>query len=128
VRDAQPGPEDLLLTALLAEPLQQALDALPPEFRLAVMLCDVEGLPYEEAARAAGCPVGTIRSRLHRGRARLRRQVGPSLRVLYGAGARGSAPGVRPGGRSPSRAQPSREGNEAAAQGQEDGVGRVPRP
>ena len=49
-------------------PLQEALMALPPEFRLAVVLCDVQGSHYEEAARAARCPVGTIRSRLHRGR------------------------------------------------------------
>jgi RNA polymerase sigma-70 factor (ECF subfamily) len=44
---------------------------LPAEFREAVVLCELEELSYEEAAEAAGCPIGTIRSRLHRGRALL---------------------------------------------------------
>ena len=44
---------------------------LPAEFREAVVLCELEELSYEEAAHAAGCPIGTIRSRLHRGRALL---------------------------------------------------------
>jgi RNA polymerase sigma-70 factor (ECF subfamily) len=44
---------------------------LPTEFREAVVLCELEELSYEEAAQAAGCPIGTIRSRLHRGRALL---------------------------------------------------------
>ena len=44
---------------------------LPPEFREAVVLCELEELSYEEAAQMAGCPIGTIRSRLHRGRALL---------------------------------------------------------
>ena len=44
---------------------------LPAEFREAVVLCELEELSYEEAAQAAGCPIGTIRSRLHRGRALL---------------------------------------------------------
>ena len=44
---------------------------LPAEFREAVVLCELEELSYEEAARMLGCPIGTIRSRLHRGRALL---------------------------------------------------------
>jgi RNA polymerase sigma-70 factor, ECF subfamily len=44
---------------------------LPPEFREAVVLCELEELSYEEAAQLIGCPIGTIRSRLHRGRALL---------------------------------------------------------
>ena len=85
--DSRPGPETALLEKALEGPLQAALDALPAEFRVAVVLCDVEGLAYEEAARAVGCPVGTIRSRLHRARELLRRQLGPSLRRVYGEGA-----------------------------------------
>ena len=46
--------------------------ALPDDYRAAVVLCDVVGLPYEEIAEALGVPVGTVRSRIHRGRARLR--------------------------------------------------------
>jgi len=48
-----------------------AVQELPPEFREAVVLCELEELSYEEAAQLAGCPIGTIRSRLHRGRALL---------------------------------------------------------
>ena len=51
-----------------SEEVSRALEALPEEFRLAVLLVDVEGLTYEEAAAALGCPVGTIRSRLARAR------------------------------------------------------------
>ena len=51
--------------------VRSAVLELPPEFREAVVLCELEEMSYEEAARALDCPVGTIRSRLHRGRALL---------------------------------------------------------
>lgn len=51
--------------------VRAAVLELPPEFREAVVLCELEEMSYEEAARALACPVGTIRSRLHRGRALL---------------------------------------------------------
>jgi RNA polymerase sigma-70 factor (ECF subfamily) len=51
--------------------VRAAVLELPPEFREAVVLCELEEMSYEEAAQAAGCPIGTIRSRLHRGRALL---------------------------------------------------------
>jgi RNA polymerase sigma-70 factor (ECF subfamily) len=54
--------------ALLQEELQAALDALPEEFRLAVVLSDVEEMSYKEIADILGCPIGTVMSRLHRGR------------------------------------------------------------
>jgi RNA polymerase sigma-70 factor (ECF subfamily) len=44
---------------------------LPAEFREAVVMCELEEMSYEEAAQTMGCPIGTIRSRLHRGRALL---------------------------------------------------------
>jgi len=53
------------------EQVRTAVLELPPEFREAVALCDLEELSYEEAAQVLGCPIGTIRSRLHRGRALL---------------------------------------------------------
>ena len=49
-----------------------ALDALPSKQRSVVVLCDVEGLSYEEISGVVGCPVGTVRSRIHHGRRRLR--------------------------------------------------------
>ncbi|HEY6266303.1 MAG TPA: sigma-70 family RNA polymerase sigma factor [Candidatus Acidoferrum sp.] len=51
--------------------VRAAVLELPAEFREAVVLCELEEMSYEEAAQAAGCPIGTIRSRLHRGRALL---------------------------------------------------------
>jgi DNA-directed RNA polymerase specialized sigma24 family protein len=52
--------------------IETALSALAPEFRAAVVLCDVEGLTYEEIADVLGLKLGTVRSRIHRGRAQLR--------------------------------------------------------
>lgn len=53
---------------LLGAEIQQALDALPEDYRLVVMLADVEELSYREIAEIAGCPIGTVMSRLHRAR------------------------------------------------------------
>jgi len=53
------------------EHVRAAIQELPAEFREAVVLCELEEMSYEEAAQLAGCPIGTIRSRLHRGRALL---------------------------------------------------------
>jgi len=65
-------PEDPLTPMMIAEKserieqVREAVLDLPTEFREAVVLCELEEMSYEEAARACGCPVGTIRSRLHR--------------------------------------------------------------
>jgi RNA polymerase sigma-70 factor, ECF subfamily len=70
-------PEDPLTPMMIAEKrerieqVREAVLALPAEFREAVVLCELEEMSYEEAAQACGCPLGTIRSRLHRGRALL---------------------------------------------------------
>jgi RNA polymerase sigma-70 factor (ECF subfamily) len=56
----------------LSDEVQRALAALPDEFRVAVVLCDVVGLSYDEIAAGQGIPVGTVRSRIHRGRRLLR--------------------------------------------------------
>ena len=55
--------------------VQSALDALSPEFRAAVVLCDIEGLSYEEIAVTLGTKLGTVRSRIHRARAQLRESL-----------------------------------------------------
>ena len=65
--------------------LQEALDELPPEFRAAVVLCDVEGLSYEEIGATLGVKLGTVRSRIHRGRAALRSLVGAPPRCARGS-------------------------------------------
>lgn len=56
--------------------IQAALDSLPPRYRAPVVLCDIEGLSYEEIAATLGIKMGTVRSRIHRGRAQLREQLG----------------------------------------------------
>ncbi|RPF27646.1 RNA polymerase sigma factor SigE [Georgenia muralis] len=55
--------------------VQAALDALPPRYRAAVVLCDIEGLSYEEIAATLDIKMGTVRSRIHRARAMLREQL-----------------------------------------------------
>jgi RNA polymerase sigma factor (sigma-70 family) len=66
------GPEQAYDDAHLDDDVQRALDALSPDFRAAVVLCDIEGLSYEEVAATLGIKLGTVRSRIHRGRAQLR--------------------------------------------------------
>lgn len=70
--DPSPGPERTALQRETAALIQRLLDELPAEQRLAVVLCDVQGLSYEEAAEALAVPLGTVKSRLARGRAQLR--------------------------------------------------------
>ncbi len=66
------GPERGFEHANLDNDVQHALDQLSPEFRAAVVLCDIEGLSYEEIAVTLGVKLGTVRSRIHRARAQLR--------------------------------------------------------
>ncbi|WP_371417923.1 RNA polymerase sigma factor SigE [Janibacter hoylei] len=80
------SPEQIYLEHHLDGDIQRALDALPPQFRAAVVLCDIEGLTYEEVAEALDIKLGTVRSRIHRGRAQLReslshREPAPSTRT-----------------------------------------------
>lgn len=72
---AQPGPERLFEFNNLDLDVQAALEQLPPAFRAAVVLSDLEGLPYDEVAAALGVKLGTVRSRIHRGRAMLRQKL-----------------------------------------------------
>jgi RNA polymerase sigma factor (sigma-70 family) len=67
-----PSPEQVYTDTHLDPDLQAALDELAPEFRAAVVLCDVEGLSYEEIGATLGVKLGTVRSRIHRGRQALR--------------------------------------------------------
>ncbi len=67
-----PDPEQIYVDANLDPDLQHALDQLTPEFRAAVVLCDIEGLSYEEIATTLGVKMGTVRSRIHRGRQTIR--------------------------------------------------------
>ncbi len=67
-----PTPAEAFDERHLDADIYAALQALPPEYRAAVVLCDIEGLSYEEIAATLGVKLGTVRSRIHRGRAHLR--------------------------------------------------------
>jgi RNA polymerase sigma factor (sigma-70 family) len=66
--------------------VQRALDHMQPEFRAAVVLADIEGLSYEEIAATLGVKIGTVRSRIHRGRAQLRRELAHRAPAQYTEG------------------------------------------
>jgi RNA polymerase sigma-70 factor (ECF subfamily) len=75
IPDPDSDPQTILMNQTLEENLQLALNSLPVEFRVAVVLADIEGLSYEEIAQSMGCSLGTVRSRLHRGRKMLRKKL-----------------------------------------------------
>ena len=70
--DTDPTPEAQALSGELREALERSLMQLPEDWRLVVVLSDVQGLSYEEIAESTGVPLGTVKSRLSRARARLR--------------------------------------------------------
>jgi RNA polymerase sigma-70 factor (ECF subfamily) len=70
--DPTAGPEQRILTSETARRIQDGLARLAPDQRLTVILCDVQGLSYDEAARAMGVELGTVKSRLSRARVQLR--------------------------------------------------------
>ena len=67
-----PAPDVAVTDRLFDDDVEAALADLPPDFRAAVVLCDIEGLSYEEIADVLGVKLGTVRSRIHRGRSMLR--------------------------------------------------------
>lgn len=75
IADTDPDPEQAVHDAWLDADLQDALDALPVDFRTAVILADVEGLPYEQISELLGVKPGTVRSRIHRGRRAMRESL-----------------------------------------------------
>jgi RNA polymerase sigma-70 factor (ECF subfamily) len=62
------NPEGLLISRLMDEEVERALRELPEEYRTAIVLVDIEELSYEEAAKVMECAIGTVRSRVSRGR------------------------------------------------------------
>lgn len=73
--ESDPLPMERAETHEVQEAVGQALAGLAPDFRVPVALCDMEGLSYEEIAQVMGCPIGTVRSRIHRGRQLLRKAL-----------------------------------------------------
>ena len=79
VADEFAGPEDLLEDLTRRETIEQvrrAVLSLPPVYREVVVLCDLQDLSYQDAAEVMDCPVGTVRSRLNRGRGMLAQKLG----------------------------------------------------
>jgi RNA polymerase sigma-70 factor, ECF subfamily len=75
IPDPSDGPEDAVLSGEMDGRIQAALTTLPEAFRLTVIYADIEGLSYEEIAEATNTNIGTVRSRLHRGRRLLRNKL-----------------------------------------------------
>jgi RNA polymerase sigma-70 factor, ECF subfamily len=78
IRYESADPNDLQETifgGLLEDDVARAIESLPEDFRTVVILCDIEGLSYEEISDFVHCPIGTVRSRLHRGRKMLRAKL-----------------------------------------------------
>ncbi len=75
VAEKSRDPETAILGALLSDDVKRALDAVPYDYRLAVVLCDLEEFSYKEIAEIMDCPVGTVMSRLHRGRRLLQKTL-----------------------------------------------------
>jgi RNA polymerase sigma factor (sigma-70 family) len=109
---AWPNPSDQLADADLDHDVAAALSALSPEFRAAVVLCDIEGLSYEEISEVLDIKIGTVRSRIHRGRAQLRtalahrRPTGERVRYLgveVEAGGTSDNVSPKPGSLEPAR-------------------------
>lgn len=78
-------PEQAYSVANLDPALQDALDQLSPDFRVAVVLCDVVGMSYDEIADTLGVKMGTVRSRIHRGRTQLRASLEAAAKKDEGA-------------------------------------------
>lgn len=78
IRDESTDPNDLqekIFGGLFEDAVAHAIESLPEDFRTVVILCDIEGLTYEEISEFVDCPIGTVRSRLHRGRRMLRAKL-----------------------------------------------------
>ena len=80
--DPGASPEKVAAQAEQRERIRRALTALPPKARTIIMLSDVEGLSYREIADVLGCPIGTVMSRLHNARKRLKVLLGPMLALV----------------------------------------------
>jgi len=138
---SEPTPAQAFDDNHLDDDVQAALKALPPEYRAAVVLCDIEGFSYEEIAATLGVKLGTVRSRIHRGRAQLRSAlehrrptpvaVGQGTQASTQASSQASTPTSNNAAGPPKSTSASNAaGGHEAARGQQHGArrpGLVPR-
>ncbi len=75
------GPDDNVLAGELGEQIQKAVDALPPYHKSVFVLYEIEGLSYKDIAEVVGCSIGTVMSRLHYARKKLRTMLEPYVRA-----------------------------------------------
>ncbi len=75
IPDTRDEPETVMMREEIDQSIQDALMTIGPDMRMAVVLSDIEGLSYEEIAEAMHCSIGTVRSRLHRGRKAVRERL-----------------------------------------------------
>jgi RNA polymerase sigma-70 factor, ECF subfamily len=101
VPGGDPTPAEAFDDRHLDGDIQTALRDLAPEYRAAVVLCDIEGLSYEEIAATLGVKIGTVRSRIHRGRAQLRATLGHRRPRRPGTGREAPASRIERGEPSP---------------------------
>jgi len=92
--DADRSPEAEVLDSIPETAVTEAVEALPEQFRMAVLLADVEGFSYKEIAEIMDVPIGTVMSRLHRGRKQLQRRLW-NLAEERGLVPSGSAPAAK---------------------------------
>jgi RNA polymerase sigma factor (sigma-70 family) len=110
---SEPTPAQAFDDTHLDDDVQAALKALPPEYRAAVVLCDIEGFSYEEIAVTLGVKLGTVRSRIHRGRAQLRSALEhrrPNAVTVPAGPPAGPPAGAPDGAVNPQSAGPRRQG------------------
>ena len=72
-------PESLMASRQIVETVNAAIDALPDDLRMAIVLREIEGMSYEDIAQSMGCPIGTVRSRIFRAREAIAVQLRPFL-------------------------------------------------
>jgi RNA polymerase sigma-70 factor (ECF subfamily) len=72
-------PESLLLSSEIAQTVNATIEGLPEELRTAIQMREIEGMSYEDIAKAMDCPIGTVRSRIFRAREAIAEQLRPLL-------------------------------------------------
>ncbi|MCK4418089.1 MAG: sigma-70 family RNA polymerase sigma factor [Candidatus Latescibacteria bacterium] len=75
IADQSLGPNQIAEKKAIERNIQEAIESLPPKYREAVILRDIEAMPYEQIAQIVGCPVGTAKSRVNRGRLQLQKKL-----------------------------------------------------